>query len=598
MIAIVAFVIIAAVLVASLPLLASTNLVKDRIAQQVSTWSGFRVTLDEAPDIDVFPSLKTVLRGVTVYSWSDTEVPILEADQVEAGLSIFSAFGGQAEINTVTLLRPRFFLGQDGKWDFPLPTGGELANTLRSAFRALEDSSTEELDPGILASKIGSFRVIDGQTVLGPTHPESDNFTSINAEFSWPALGSSARFSADVIWRGEAVDLTVSSSNPLLAFARKPAPILLELTSVPVRLNFNGSASLYDGLFFDGTSQFRSPSLNRAVGWYGIELAALSAINEISLTAKVTGGMKRIKLEDANITSATGSANGFLDIIDEDANTSISGTLAFDQLDIMAFLSAFGGVPTNIDRSEGEIDLSFFDRLKLDLRLSAAEADAGPFMLSDAAATVQLKEKLAAFDLSGANTLGGTVQASLQLDRKQNYKGGELRLLATNVSGLELAEATDFGTLIPNGPISFSAILKGPGSNWNTLLRNSNGSISISFGQGQIAGFNLDDFIAKIAETGFFPLQDVSGGSTRIEQANVDLKMVDGIAQIEGASLDAGDHKLEFTGLVAPFSNSIALSGNVRGIGGDEESEPVAFFLGGAPASPFVTAMNPPASAE
>ncbi|TGU41935.1 AsmA family protein, partial [bacterium M00.F.Ca.ET.152.01.1.1] len=97
------------------------------------------------------------------------------------------------------------------------------------------------------------------------------------------------------------------------------------------------------------------------------------------------------------------------------------------------FLSAFTPVAPTGEVGPGDIDTSFADRINLDLRLSAAHAMAGPVQLADVAATAQVKNGLAVFDISDASAFGGTVQSSLRFDRKPEGTQVEMRLLASDV---------------------------------------------------------------------------------------------------------------------------------------------------------------------
>ena len=96
----------------------------------------------------------------------------------------------------------------------------------------------------------------------------------------------------------------------------------------------------------------------------------------------------------------------------------VAGTLAFDTLDLRAFLSAFTPLEPSVGSGPGIIDADFASRLNLDLRLSAAQATVGAIALADVAATARVDEGMAAFDISDAAAFGGNIQAGLRFDRK------------------------------------------------------------------------------------------------------------------------------------------------------------------------------------
>src|SRR5215813_5490342 len=76
--------ILAVLIVAMLPLIASTRIVQDRIALEMSAWSGYRVELGAAPEIQIWPTFRAVLNDVSLSDWDDTSHrPVLEAESID-----------------------------------------------------------------------------------------------------------------------------------------------------------------------------------------------------------------------------------------------------------------------------------------------------------------------------------------------------------------------------------------------------------------------------------------------------------------------------------------------------------------------------------
>ena len=80
--------------VAIIPFIASTQIVRDRIALELSMWSGYNVTLGEAPRIDIWPVFRAELANVTFREWGSASQPVIEAEAIVADLSAFSALRG------------------------------------------------------------------------------------------------------------------------------------------------------------------------------------------------------------------------------------------------------------------------------------------------------------------------------------------------------------------------------------------------------------------------------------------------------------------------------------------------------------------------
>lgn len=103
--ALAAALLIAVIVLVSLPLVASTQIVRARIAQQLGEWSGYRVTLGSAPAIEVWPSFRAVLNDVSFVA-PDGEQPVLEAEQAILDLSALAAIGGSVDFSRIELARP------------------------------------------------------------------------------------------------------------------------------------------------------------------------------------------------------------------------------------------------------------------------------------------------------------------------------------------------------------------------------------------------------------------------------------------------------------------------------------------------------------
>src|SRR5688500_7744739 len=85
-----------ALAVLALPYAASTRLVRDRIAHEMSEWSGLDVAIGAAPEISVWPDLQANLTGVTL-SLPGGAAPAITAERVEIELSALAALGGAAD---------------------------------------------------------------------------------------------------------------------------------------------------------------------------------------------------------------------------------------------------------------------------------------------------------------------------------------------------------------------------------------------------------------------------------------------------------------------------------------------------------------------
>ncbi|WP_315918904.1 AsmA family protein [Mesorhizobium sp. SP-1A] len=593
----VAVVFLAALTVAALPYVASTRIVRDRIAWEMSAWSGFRVAIQGTPQIQVWPKFSAVLTDVTLSKWTEAqEPPVIEAERVEIDLSALAALRGDVVFSTVRLIRPtiRTEPTAGGLLLPAIPTGGRIARAVDAA-RAVVQANPANPDTGKLPSdEFGSVEFRDGRVVTRVKDADAEVITSLTGQASWSALNDAASLQASGIWRGESVAVDLSSAKPLLLLAGGTAPVTASLKAAPANFSFTGNAGLAQNAFVDGQMKFSAPSLRRVLEWTGAGIAPGTAVGAVSVSSKFSAGSGRMKLDNSEIALDKNSGMGVLDISFAEALPVVSGTLAFDTLDLRAFLSAFTPL-ASVKQVPDDIDNGFADRLNLDLRLSAAHATAGAIQLADVAATVQIKNGLSVFDISDATAFGGNIQTGLRFDRRPEGTQVEMKLLASDINGAAFADAAGMKRLVPTGTGTVSLILKGPGKAWDTILENADGSFTANFGSGNLNGFNLTDFLKHNEQGGFFPLDEVTDGNLPIDGAELKATISRGVARLDKAEVRAGKTKLWLAGIVPYAGRGLALSGDV--VQSSPQPAPAAPAASGQQPAPAATPANgqPPA---
>lgn len=595
-------VIVVALSIAALPYIASTRIVRDRIAWEMSAWSGFRVTIGDDPQIEVWPKFHAILTDVTLSRWTAADAaPVLQAERVEIDLSAMAALRGNVVFSGARFIRPtlRVENTQSGLFLPPMPAGGRLARAIDTA-RDLVAADAAKPDLSKLPTDpFGTIELKDGRIVASSDGKDDEIVTSLSGQANWAALNSNATLSASGIWRGESVTLDASSAKPLILFAGGNSPVTIAFKAAPANFSFDGTASLADSAFVDGQAKFSAPSLRRLLEWSRVGPASNAAIGAVSVTSKVSGGSGRIKLENAEITLDKNPGMGAIDLAYADARPMVSGTLAFDTLDLRAFLSAF--TPLASPNGSGEIDPAFADRFNLDLRLSAARASIGSVQLTDVAATAQVKDGLAVFDISDAAAFNGNVQGSLRFDRKPEGSQVEMRLLASDIEGGAFGTAAGMTRLIPVATGTVSLILKGQGTSWDSILESADGSVSATFGPGALTGFNLPSFLKRSEDGGFFALDDVSDGNVQIDGAEVKASISRGVARLDKAEANSAKYKIWLSGIVPYAGRGLALSGGIvdgqttASTGTATPNDPArraTFFVGGTWSTPFISPVG------
>ncbi|KUM27326.1 membrane assembly protein AsmA [Mesorhizobium loti] len=608
-------VLVIALAVAALPLIASTRIVRDRIAWELSAWSGFRVTIDGSPRIEVWPKFRAILSDVTLSQWTETDAPpVVEAERVEVDLSAMAALQGDVAFSTARLVRPTIRVERtaSGLYLPPLPSGGRITRSIDTA-RGVVTANPQKPDLGRLPSDpFGTVEFRDGRVVTSVGGKDTEMLSSLSGQVNWAAMNSDATLTAAGIWRGESVQIDFSSARPLVLFAGGVAPVTLAFKAAPATFSFDGVASMSENAYLDGQAKFAAPSLRRLLEWSQAGIAPGAAIGSVSVASKVTASAGRAKFENTTVALNNNPGMGALDFSFSEALPVISGTLAFDTLDLRSFLSAFTPITPTGEAGPGDIDTSFADKINLDLRLSAAHATAGPVQLADVAATAQVKNGLAVFDISDASAFNGNIQSSLRFDRKPDGTQVEMRLLASDVDTGAFATAAGMTRLVPAGTGTVSVILKGPGKAWDSIFENADGSFSATFGPGSINGLNLPAFLKRNGQGGFFALDDVADGSLPIDGAEIKASISKGVARLDKAEVNAQKYKIWLSGIASYAGRGLALSGGIIPTGQPAQQQPAQqpaaggqaavqappppnqslFFVGGNWSTPFISPIS------
>jgi AsmA protein len=329
----------------------------------------------------------------------------------------------------------------------------------------------------------------------------------------------------------------------------------------------------------------------------------------VEFAGQLFGSAQRLKFTNASLVLDGNTGIGGFDISFDGAVPAMSGTLAFDVLDLPTAFSVFSPLlPQASPALSGPTPL--IDRMKLDLRLSASTARAGPVTLSEIAATAQVRPGLAVLDISDSTAFGGTFQAGIRADRTAGSESVDLRLLAANVNGGKIGDALGLQALVPAARGTLSLSLSGRGTSWQQVLETANGSLSAQFEAGTLRAFNLDTFLARLNDGGFFAWKDVTDGSLAVDALQVKATMEAGVARVAEVSVDAPQRSVLLHGIV-PYVGGLALSGSVvqRAAGeplpqpstAEDRIQPstvplASFFVGGSWKAPFIspTTVRPP----
>ncbi|KAB2695481.1 AsmA family protein [Ochrobactrum sp. Kaboul] len=576
----------AATLLAVVPFIVSTDAIRVRVAQEISAWTGYSVELREAPRLKVFPVLRASLNGVTLSKMTEQgQKPFMSAARIDVELSPLDAIMGHISFSETQIVRPHVNL--DGPVsNFPAlldaiaNSNGRLGTAIR-AQRALQQRGTNNNTQAAeqASQPFGRVVVRDGTVSFprpehgggnGGTPAKDEQLTNVNMTLEWPQTSSAATLRGSGKWRNEASQFSITAAQALPLLAGGTSDVTASFTANPLSVNFQGKANISEDRFFEGDLSAKTPSLSGAVRWLSLPpIAGSSQVGAFSLDSTITATPKRWKFADVEMNAGDSPAKGVIEIGLEQEQPAVTGTLAFDKLDLRSLFAAFVPLPDTTARAPNDrgntdaIDTSFFDRSEFDLRLSAQNATAGPVTLTGVAAAIQIRGGRAIFDIGDAKGFNGTLQANVQIVRDLKSATGELRFNASDIESTQFLTALGFDKPFISGKGNVSLFMKGPVNRWSGLLSSAQGNVSVQLNNGQMQGFAVQDFLAKAQSERFFALERKDNVALAFNRLDLKANLSEGVASLESARLDTSDGTLNLAGIVPFVDRSLALSGEV-----------------------------------
>ncbi|MBZ9654056.1 AsmA family protein [Phyllobacterium lublinensis] len=597
--------------VIALPYLVSTDLIRARLIQEISNWTGYTVESRQSPQISLFPVFSASLGDVTIRNpWQSQGAPFMQAERIEVDLSLLSALLGNIEFTETKIVRPRFVIDEPIKslsqiGESLAKSDGRIGDVVREARAAVETNPAKPDMSAVSSQPFGRVRLEDAMvTFIRPINGAEEQISSISGVFDWPETSGVASFRGTAIWHGEETEVDSSATKALLLLAGGTSPLQMNLSSTPLTLAFNGSANISKDQFFEGTLSLTSPSLRRTLEWSRMATIPGAPIGSFTLDASVSGSATRMKLDGLTAALNDNPVKGVIEVVLDDGKPSVAGTLAFETLDLHSAFSGFMPLPGSAG-ADAVVDTAFLKQLDLDLRVSAQKATLGPVDLSKVAATAQIRNGRAIFDIGEASAFDGSVAAGFQLaDEGDGGALGELRLNGTDVNSAAIASLLGLGKRFELGKGTMSLVLKGPLSRWSTSLASAKGTLSMRFGSGQIRSLDFNGLLSKAKTDRFFSLNEKTDAWLAFDRLEIKANIMDGVAALDTAQIQNKQGTLNFAGIVTLIGRSLALTGDFavpvaapappEGTPADApKPEPTfnhtRFFIGGSWDNPFIS---------
>jgi len=573
-----AFVLGAGVLM-TLNRLVSTDAIRDKVQSEIRSVTGFEPDIRGAGTVSLFPSGTVSFADVTMGQSGTGQAgtgqgndPALKAERLVAHLKFFPLLIGRAEIDDVTLERPRIALHvtADGHSNW--------SNLLDRIERGQKAGSEQ-------APLFSEIRIQDGTIILRDLKRGIDErLDRVEMSFAWPQISKSFGATGRFRWHGQMMDGGITVSDFAAALAGNRSGLKFRIAGTTAKAAFDGSFSMKPTLKVEGTFAADAANLRDTLVWTGRKPLPGGGFEHFALKAQanVVGGT--IALSNVNVELDGNKAEGVLTFA-TDGRQTLQGTLAADKLDLSPYVATVRLLATSQrEWNSTPISLDGLAALDVDLRLSAASVALPGATLGRTAIGANLRGGHLSVTVGESQAFNGVIKGSFTLS---NFETGVDLKSQMQFMGVDLAAC--LGQLIGlhrvEGKGNVVLALEGSGDSILALTRTLTGSASVTGEKGALTGVNVEQLLRRLERSPLSGGGDFRAGRTPYDKFTVVLRIAKGVATISDAEIAGPAVQLALTGSALIPTRELSLKGTAGlmtgGVNGAPKFE-LPFFVEGS----------------
>jgi AsmA protein len=529
-----------------LPFLMPAEAVREAVKAEIRAVTGLDPVLRGGASVSLFPSGSVRFEDVSLGD-NRTGAPALTAEHVVARLRFFPFLTGRIEIADISLVRPTvaivFNADRSSNWSGHIEA---LAQHLKPA-------------PG-RTSAFSEIRIEDGTVILrDDTYKVVETLSNVEFALAWPSISKSFAGTGRFSWNDKPIDTTISFTDFAAALQGDRSGLKLRLAGEPFKLAFDGYLSHRPTLKMEGTLAADTASLRDMLQWAGQQPPPGGGFGRFALKAQSNVVGSTIALSGVNIELDSNSGEGVLTF---GGRQTLQGTLAAEGLDLTPYVSTVrllaGGGERGWDSRP--IALAGLDGVDVDLRLSAARVKVANAKLGRTAVAVNLRGGSLTVAVGESEAFGGIVKGTFGLAKSSAGADFKAQLQFSNVD-LEQSLSELFGIRRLEGRGNIGFAVDGSGGSVLELTKTLNGTAGLSSRKGVIAGFNVEQLLRRIERRPLSVGSELRSGKTPYETLTVELKITQGVANIETARMEGPAVSLELAGTASIPTRELDLRG-------------------------------------
>jgi len=533
--------------------------VRDAVKKEIHAVTGLDPTLRGGISVALFPHASVTFRDVLLGDNGGAQ-PAVAADELTARLRYFPLLAGRIEIADVTLVRPTidvaFASGDRTNW----------SGLTASLAHAVEPNPSRTASFSEIGIRDGTVMVHDAEKQL------SERLDNVEFQVAWPSISRSFAANGRFVWHKETVNANLTLSDFLAALTGQNSSVKLRLTSKPLNLAFDGTASNQPTLKMDGTLNVDSPSLRDAMRWTGKSRLPFGGFGPFALRAQSGVGNGAISLTDVNVELDGNRAEGALTLTVDD-HRAVQGTLAADSLDLTPYVAGIRLMATNERKWDRlPIALDGLADFNLDLRLSAASIKIADARLGRTAVAANMSGGKLNVTIGESQAFGGAAKGSFGLGSAND--GVEVTS-HVQFEDVDLANCLGhiFGLHKLDGRGTLAIDIEGTGNSVWALTHTLNGTASLNAHDGALTGIDVEQLLRRLDKRPLSGNGDFRTGRTPFDRLALNIKIEQGMVSVQDLHIDGPAVRLTLAGQASVPTRDLDLQGTATLVSTSTASE-------------------------
>ena len=572
-----------------------SDLIRQKLAEQVKAKTGRDLVIAGPTSFSVFPALGISMRDVSLSGPPGMGGKLISMAALDVSVKAMPLLKGEIGVKQLVLKRPVFDLridkGGNKNWNFaelagfaqyaqaeaPTATDGTEMQPPASGGialpRRLADVKKLELDDVHIDD--GTLRFTDDRS------GKVQEVSAVNVKLVLKSLTTPLTANGDLKWQGQKIDFDGKLSNAKLVLEEKPAALVFTASNPLVSASYDGSVLLKDGADLQGKIETKSASVRALAKWLGTQLPQVSGFGPLSLTGDLRTNGNVTSLSNANVGLDGATATGGVTVTTGGARPYVQANLKLSELNLNKYMTgaaaaaaanaeptanaktapvpaqkptkpAAGGddienllkaPPAKVYGYEARdgwssepINTSLLGVVDTDSKLQIGRLIFNDIKVGQSALTVALKNRVMKTSFDDVQLYDGHGKGFLNVDGTAKAANIGANFALDGLSALPfLTDAADMKWL--SGKAKLGLQLAATGGNQLQLVQSLNGKADVKFNNGAIVGFNLPGAIRGISQGKLTGLKNSPAEKTDFSEMAATFNITNGVAQNQDLSL-------------------------------------------------------------